>query len=82
MKEKIVDMGKNSKETREQRFKRVATRRTNEILRRIRILGNCSNRSAYAYSEEDIQKVFSAIEKELKDAKATFHNRKKSKFEL
>jgi len=79
---KVVDMEKNSKETREERFKRVATRRTNEILNRIRILGNCSNKSSYSYTEEDIRKIFSAIEGELRSTRAMFGNRKKNNFHL
>jgi hypothetical protein len=82
MAEKVVDMQKNSKETREERFKRVATRRTNDILNRIRILGNCSNKSSYSYTEEDIKKIFSAIEGELRSTKAMFGNRKKDTFRL
>ena len=75
-------MNQNNEETRKERFRRVATRRTNEILNRIRTLGNCSNKSAYAYSEEDVQKIFSAIEKELRVVKARFANRKKTNFRL
>lgn len=52
-----------------QRFKRVAEARTNKIIESIRLLGNCSNRSNYSYSEEDVKKIFSAIESELKVAK-------------
>jgi len=59
-------------ETRAQRFKRIATKRTNDIIRRIRTLGNCSNRSAYDYTEQDINKIFSAIERELKQVRARF----------
>ena len=58
MAERIADMDKTSEETREERFKRVATRRTNNVLRQIRILGNCSNKSSYSYTEEEIQKIF------------------------
>jgi len=75
-------MEQPNKETREERFRRVASRRTNEILSRIRILGNCSNKSAYSYTEEDIQRIFSAIEKKLRISKAKFHNTKKDKFQL
>jgi hypothetical protein len=82
MKGKIVDMEKDSKETREQRFKRVATRRTNEILRRLSILGNCSNKSSYSYTEDDIKKIFCAIEAEIRAAKAKFVDTKKRKFQL
>ena len=69
-------------ETRKERFRRVATRRTNKILEQIRVLGNCSNKSSYSYTEEDIQKIFSAIEKEMRTTRARFVNRKKNKFKL
>lgn len=82
MAEKVADMGKNSEETRKERFRRVATRRTNNILRQIQILGNCSNKSSYSYTEEDIKKIFSAFEGELRAVRAKFSNRKKSNFTL
>ena len=82
MAEEIIDMEKNNEETREQRFKRVATRRTNEILKRIQVLGNCSNKSSYSYTDEDIKKIFSAIEGELRSTKAMFGNKKKNNFHL
>jgi hypothetical protein len=82
MKEKGIDMEKGSKETREERFKRVATRRTNDILRRIRILGNCSNKSSYSCTEDDIKKIFCAIEAEIRVARAKFADIEKRKFQL
>ena len=82
MVDKIVDMEKNSEETRKERFRRVATRRTNDILNRIRVLGNCSNKSSYSYTDEDIKKIFSTIEGELRSVKTRFANRKKSNFHL
>jgi len=82
MSEKVVDMEKNSEETRKDRFRRVATRRTNNILKQIQILGNCSNKSSYSYTEEDVKKIFSAIEVELRATKAMFGNRKKRNFKL
>ncbi len=82
MADKVADMQKNSEETRKEQFRRVATRRTNEILNRIRILGNCSNKSAYLYTDEDIRKIFSVIEGELRAVKVKFGNRKKNNFKL
>jgi hypothetical protein len=70
------------KETKNNRFKRVATKRTNEILDKIRILGNCSNKSSYDYSDEEINKIFSTIEKQLRLAKSKFIDNKSNKFEL
>ena len=69
-------------ETREERFRRVATRRTNDILRRIRILGNCANRSTYDYTEEEINRVFMAIEKEIRIAKSKFCVKNNKEFKL
>ena len=59
-------------DNRRQNFKRLAASRTNEVLRRLKILGNCSNRSHYDYTEEEVNKVFSEIEKKVREAKAKF----------
>lgn len=65
-----------------ERFKRLATYRTNEVLKKLKILGHCANRSAYSYTEEEIDKIFSAIEKKVKEIKAKFHFPKKEEFKL
>ena len=75
-------MEKEEKETRHERFKRVASKRTNEILEKIRILGNCSNKSSYEYREEEINKIFSEIDKNLKLTKAKFLAGKRERFKL
>jgi len=72
---------KQQDQSREDRFKRIATNRTNEILDRVRILGNCSNKSTYKYSEDEVNKTFRAIDQEIKNCKAKFTNRK-AKFKL
>lgn len=69
-------------ETSEERFRRLATTRTNEVLRRLKILGNCSNRQVYSYSERDIEKIFSAIERKLKETRAKFYSTKDENFRL
>ena len=69
------------KETRKERFNRLATSRTNEIIDRIRILGNCSNKSTYEYSEAEISKIFRAIDNELRETKKKFTSTK-TKFTL
>lgn len=69
-------------ETKAERFKRVATRRTLRVLEALRILGNCANRSEYEYTDEDIKKIFSAIEKQLVDVKARFRSTGAIRFKL
>ena len=65
------------------RFKRLAAQRTDKVLQKLHVLGNCSNRSSYEYSEEDINKIFSEIDKAVKNAKSRFnYPRKRSQFKL
>jgi CHASE1-domain containing sensor protein len=69
-------------EEKRERFKRLATQRTNAVLQKIKVLGNCSNRSAYEYTEEEVNKIFSEIDRRVKDAKAKFHFPKGKEFKL
>jgi len=68
-------------ETKEEKFKRIATARTRKILNDLRLLGNCANTGTYSYEKEDVNKIFSAIEKELKRVKALF-NKNETEFSL
>jgi hypothetical protein len=70
------------KESRHDRFKRIASKRTNEILEKFRILGNCANRSSYEYTGEEVHKIFSEIDKQLKLTKTKFRVGKKERFKL
>ena len=80
--------GKNKQKTdrtalREERFKKVASRRVSEILNKLRLLGNCSNKANYYYTEEQTRKIFSTIDAELKRVKVLFNKPNKGdKFSL
>lgn len=71
-----------NKESKEERFRRLATQRTNAVLHRLQILGHCANPQLYDYSEGDVRKIFRAIESEVKAVKAKFINSSKSEFQL
>jgi len=71
-----------TREEKRKRFKRLATQRTNSVLRRLKVLGNCANRSAYDYREEEIRKIFSTIENKVRETKARFHFPGHKKFKL
>lgn len=60
-----------------ERFEKVAVARTNKVLNDLRLLGNCSNKNNYSYSERDIKKIFNAIETEIKKTKSKFMGGKK-----
>lgn len=59
-------------ETKRERFVRLAEARTNKILEMMRLLGNCSSKANYEYTDDDIKQIFSALEKELKNTKNRF----------
>ena len=65
-----------------ERFHRLAEYRTNEVLKRLKVLGNCANRSAYEYNEEEVGKIFSEIERKVREVKAKFYFPKSKHFEL
>ena len=70
-------------EEKRERFVRIVEKRTNKILEQIRLLGNCSNKHNYSYDEDDVKKIFSVIENELKEAKQKYmSNSTKEKFKL
>ena len=59
-------------ETKRDRFVRLAEARTNKTIEMIRLIGNLANKNNYDYTDADGQKIFGAIEKELKAAKAKY----------
>jgi len=63
-----------------ERFRRLAAQRTNTVLDKLRVLGNCANPYQYAYTEEEVSKMFSAIEVELRRVRALFAAQKRQRF--
>jgi len=62
-------------ESKEEKFKRIAEARTNKILEQIAILRNCANTQIYSYNELQINKIFKALDEELRLTKMTFSQR-------
>lgn len=69
-------------ETRRDKFQRLASKRTSVVLENLRILGNLSNRANYDYKEEEVKKIFNAIDSQLRLIKAKFQKPKKKEFKL
>lgn len=65
------------KEQKNANFRRLAEKRVNTILDRIRVLSNLSNTGLYHYSEQEVKKVFDSIEEALRIAKASFRRGEK-----
>ena len=69
-------------ESKHDAFRRLVAQRTNAVIERIRILGNCANPQLYEYDQEDVKKVFRAIEGELRAVKGRFKGSKQAEFTL
>lgn len=65
VKEKVKD------ETKHDRFVRLGTNRTQNVLKALRILGNCANPHTYQYSKTEVEKIF----KTLKDTVEETHQK-------
>lgn len=65
-------------ESKAERFKRIASLRTQRILNDLRLLGNCANTSFYMYDQESVSKIFATVERELKRIKVLFDKHKKT----
>ena len=59
-------------ESKREKFVRLAETRTNKLIEMLRLLGNCSNRANYEYTEEDVRRIFAILEQELQSAKSRF----------
>ena len=66
-------------ETKNEKFRRLATARGDRILKEIALLGNMSNERNYEYSQQEVQKLFTALEAELRSCKARFSSKSKSR---
>lgn len=55
-----------------EKFVRLAEQRVNRAIRELRLIGNLSNRNAYAFTEEDMRQIFRTLQKELEATKSRF----------
>ena len=72
-------------ETKREKFVRLAEARTNKIIDMLQLLGNCSNSSTYDYTKQDVDKIFTTIESEVRETKKKFNkieSKKSSRFTL
>ena len=69
-----------------ERFVELGEARVRKAAQMLRLIGNLSNTSNYEYSQEDAQKILSALDNEMKLPKAKFQaalsRRSKDEFKL
>jgi len=70
------------KETKEERFKRIAEKRVQNIIHAIRNLSGLSNKKVYEWETEQLEKIWKAIDKEVENCKDSFKNPDSKIFKL
>lgn len=69
-------------ENKKQRFSRVVEKRVQNVLDSIRRLSQCSNRRMYEWNDEQLTKIWDAIDKELKNCKESYKTNEFEEFKL
>jgi chorismate mutase len=62
-------------ESKAERFKRVAEKRTQKVLTDLRLLGQCGNRRTYEFSPDQVRKIFREVRRTLKQTEDKFTER-------
>ncbi|MDQ8201219.1 hypothetical protein QEH56_23845 [Pelagicoccus enzymogenes] len=63
-----------STDERRQKFKDLAEKRTTNAIKQIRLIGNLSNKGNYSYDDKDVNKIFTALSREIKAMKEKFQS--------
>jgi len=61
-------------EDKSMKFERLAERRVNEVIKKIRLVGNLANRRNYAYSDEHAKQILDVLEAELRTLKSQYRS--------
>jgi len=70
-------------ENKNQKFKRIASKRVETILKTLDLLSNCSNKYTYEYSKKEVDLIFKTIQAKVNSCKSDYtKNLDNNKFEL
>ena len=58
------------------KFEEFANRRTNNAINTIRLIGKLSNKNAYEFDNEDINKIIKVLQNEIRFLKSKFEDSK------
>ena len=64
------------------RFVELAEKRVETTLKDIKLIGNLSNKSNYQYTQDDVKKIFGALNKAVSEARSRFEQGGKDKDEI
>ena len=68
----------DSKESKADRFKRLASKRVNAAIKQLELIGNLSS-GAYEYTEDQVEKIFGTLQRSLDTSREMFSKTKQTK---
>jgi uncharacterized protein YeeX (DUF496 family) len=63
----------------ETKFERLAEKRVSDAIKKLRLIGNLSNKHNYSYTDEHVQQIIKALESEMQLLKGRFRDETDSK---
>lgn len=69
-------------ETKETRFKRIVEKRVQRVIDSLRSLSQCSNKRMYNWNNEQLKKIWSAVDSAVKSCKESFEKAEPEEFKL
>lgn len=77
---------KNIKTDKHKYFKYIVSKRVNRILEQLRLIKNCANKNNYAYTDEDLDKIFEKLRTQTLETEQllrnTLNTKKSTRFTL
>lgn len=64
------------------RFRRIASSRSNRVLHNLELLMNCADRKNYDYDETQVNEIFNTIESAVAQAKSKFNPKVRRRIRL
>ncbi len=61
-------------ESKAAKFERIAQRRVTELVAKIRLISNLSDRRNYEFSDEHVRQIFDALDSEIRACKSKFRS--------
>ncbi len=62
---------KNTNE-KEEKFERLAEKRVSDAIKKLRLIGNLSNKNNYSYTDDHVQQIVKALDSEMQLLKSRF----------
>ena len=59
-------------DSRQEKFEKLAEKRVNDVVNKLRLISNLANKKNYSYTEDHYKQIFKVIDDEIKSMKSKF----------